>query len=109
MLSMEKLKYMLIVIIIVVLVKQSLGNKCINQSLLCECNVLDNRVECLKINNNKVVNLILNSSIEIKSLNLSFNNLNYNDIKYMLNDVKLSSSLTSLNLSNNKLFLVGEN
>ncbi len=50
--------------------------------------------------------LILNSSIEIKSLNLSFNNLNYNDIKYMLNDVKLSSSLTSLNLSNNQLLML---
>jgi len=70
------LKYLSIIIII--LVKQSTSNKCFNN--YCECNQLKDDLKC-ENKNKAIIDLILNelknnSIIDIKSLDLSFNELN---------------------------------
>jgi hypothetical protein len=112
-------KYLIYIIIISILTKKSMSIKCLNNN--CECNQLeDNKtydVECtsqsvtndvqmidiqtinnLKITNNKEsIDLILNelTTIEIKSLDLSFNKLD-NNINIEI------KSIIKLNLSNNR-------
>jgi Leucine-rich repeat (LRR) protein len=58
-----------------------------------------------KISINLILNQLKNSSIDIKSLDLSFNNLKDNEIQEILSDYNLES-IKELNLSNNLLLML---
>ncbi len=97
--KMEKqIKYL--VIIIILLVKKSVAVRCVN-NYYCECNEIENGVKCSN-NNKETIDLILKHLInsEIKSLDLSFNELNNINIEI--------KSILKLNLSNNRLLILKE-
>ena len=94
-------KYLKYLIIILLLVKQSVSIRCSNNC--CECNELEDELKCTNNNNKESIDLILNElSIEIKSLDLSFNKLD-NIINIEI------KSIIKLNLSNNRLLILKEN
>jgi hypothetical protein len=128
---MRKHLICLIIILSILLSKESMSIKCLNN--YCECNqrLEDNttyNVECtssssesitkneqtndikrinnLKIKNKLTIESIINNSsiIEIKSLDLSFNELNNIDI-----NINIFESITKLNLSYNQLLILKEN
>jgi Leucine-rich repeat (LRR) protein len=69
----------------------------------CECNELKDELKCTNNNNKESIDLILNelTTIEIKSLDLSFNKLDNINIEI--------KSIIKLNLSNNRLLIIKEN
>ena len=92
----NSIKYL---ILILFLIEQSKSNN-YNECYLIEKEKSTYKIECTPSkNNHKIsINSILNSLTDIKSLDLSFNNLNEdNDLQYINN----FESIFKLNLSNN--------
>ena len=81
--------------------EQSVSIRCVNNN--CECSELKDELKCTN-SNKESIDLILNelTTIEIKSLDLSFNNLD-NNINIEI------KSIIKLNLSNNRLLIIKEN
>jgi Leucine-rich repeat (LRR) protein len=92
-------KYLKYILIILLLVKQSVSIRCMNNC--CECNELKDELKCTNNNNKESIDSILNEIIEIKSLDLSFNKLDNINIEI--------KSIIKLNLSNNRLLILKEN
>ena len=92
----EQLTYL----ILLLFVRQSVSIRCMNN--YCECNELKDELKCTN-SNKESIDLILSelTTIEIKSLDLSFNKLDNINIEI--------KSIIKLNLSNNRLLIIKEN